>query len=78
MRSAHRYAVYYAPPEASSLARLSAAWLGWDPVAGLPLSHPEAPPLSAGDVARVTATPRRYGFHGTLKATVPAGRRVRV
>ena len=68
MHSAHRYAVYYAPPEASPLARFSAAWLGWDPVAGCPVGHPNAPPLTADDVAQVTKTPRRYGFHGTLKA----------
>ncbi len=68
MRSAHRYAIYYAPPAASSLARFAASWLGWDPASGESVPHPDAPPLSADDVARVTAFPRRYGFHGTLKA----------
>ncbi len=68
MRSAHRYAVYYAPPESDSLARFAASWLGWDPASGRPAAHPEAPPLGPEDVARVTETPRRYGFHGTLKA----------
>lgn len=68
MRSADRYAVYYAPPPASPLAQFADAWLGWDPGAGRTLAHPAAPPLTDTDVARVTETPRRYGFHGTLKA----------
>ena len=68
MFSASRFAIYYAPPEASPLARFANGWLGWDPVAGQPVAHPAAPPLTSLDVARVTETPRRYGFHGTLKA----------
>ena len=68
MRSAHRYAVFYAPPEASDLARFAAAWLGWNPASGEPVPHPHAPPLSVEEVARFTEFPRRYGFHGTLKA----------
>lgn len=68
MISASRYAVYYAPPQASPLALFADAWLGWDPAAGREVTHPAAPPLTDADVARVTVTPRRYGFHGTLKA----------
>ena len=68
MRSASRYAVFYAPPEASPLERFATAWLGWDPAAGRLVDHPDAPPLSSHDRARMTETPRRYGFHGTLKA----------
>lgn len=68
MYSADRYAVYYAPPEASALARFGAAWLGWDPAAGTSVAHPDAPPLSGAEITRVTEFPRRFGFHGTLKA----------
>lgn len=68
MRSASRYAVYYAPPASSPLADFAAAWLGWDPVAGRSVAHPKAPPLTGSEVASVTEMPRRYGFHGTLKA----------
>lgn len=68
MESADRYAVYFAPPEDGRLARFAASWLGWDPAAGRPVDHPDAPPLDAADVARMTEAPRRYGFHGTLKA----------
>ena len=68
MNPAERYAVYYAPQQDSALADFAAAWLGWDPATGRFVDHPDAPPLSAADVARMTETPRRYGFHGTLKA----------
>lgn len=59
-----RYAVYYAPPEGSDLARFGASWLGWDAGLGQAASHPDCPI----DVASVTRTPRKYGFHGTLTA----------
>ena len=68
MHAADRYAVYYAPPEASPLAEFANAWLGWEPAEGRTVAHPDAPPLTGEEVARVTETPRRYGFHGTLKA----------
>ncbi|MEL6997052.1 MAG: DUF1045 domain-containing protein [Pseudomonadota bacterium] len=57
-----RYAVYYAPPADSDLARFGASWLGWDANSARTLAHPEC----GVDVARVTATPRKYGFHATL------------
>jgi putative phosphonate metabolism protein len=59
-----RYAVYYAPPEGSALAGFGAAWLGWDAASGEAAPHPEC----AVDVAAITATPRKYGFHGTMSA----------
>ena len=62
-----RYAVYWAPPAGSALARFGAAWLGWDAAAGRPVPQPEVPGLPA-PVADLTATPRRYGIHATLKA----------
>ncbi len=60
-----RVALYYAPAPGSALARLAAAWLGRDPAA----EQPPAPPASPGlDRAAITAFPRYYGFHATLKA----------
>ena len=61
-----RFAVYYAPPARSALARFGAAWLGWDAEAGARVAHPacDGPAL---DIASLTAAPRKYGFHGTLK-----------
>ncbi|WP_373636738.1 DUF1045 domain-containing protein [Yoonia sp. BS5-3] len=59
-----RYAVFYtAPPGA--FADFCASWLGWDSRAGAYIPHPNIGDL---DVATLTAVPRKYGFHGTLKA----------
>ena len=43
-----------------------AGWLGWDAVAGreTPPQEPGGLPMAPGDL---TATPARYGFHGTIK-----------
>ncbi|NRB00358.1 MAG: DUF1045 domain-containing protein [Rhodobacteraceae bacterium] len=59
-----RYAIYAAPDGA--LGALGAAWLGWDAAAAASCAHPNVPGLMAS-VAEITATPRKYGFHGTLK-----------
>ncbi|MEZ5798775.1 MAG: DUF1045 domain-containing protein [Paracoccaceae bacterium] len=61
-----RYAVYYAP-RPGAFATRCAEWLGWDVATGLPLVPPDLPglPLPPG---ALTAEPRRYGFHGTLRA----------
>lgn len=56
-----RFAVYYLPPD-GALAEFGAAWLGWDCVAGRDTVRPDVPGLDD-----VTMTPRKYGFHGTLK-----------
>ncbi len=60
-----RYAVYFTP-EPGPLCAFMAGWLGWDPAAGRTCDHP-APPGLPASVSDITATPRRYGFHGTLK-----------
>ena len=60
-----RYAIYWAP-EPGPLAHWAARWLGWDPVGGTDLAHPDLPALHR-PVAEITATPRKYGFHGTVK-----------
>lgn len=62
-----RHAIYFAPPRGSALAAFGAGWLGWDAergarcegaaVRGLPRPREE-----------LVETPRRYGFHATLKA----------
>ena len=58
-----RYAIYYTAQGA--FARQGAAWLGWDVDHGQMLPHPK---LASLDVAFITQAPRKYGFHGTLKA----------
>ncbi|MEQ3727861.1 MAG: DUF1045 domain-containing protein [Tateyamaria sp.] len=59
-----RYAIYYTPAPGTPLAEFGAKWLGWDSAAGAAQPHPSMDGL---DVAQITATPRKYGFHGTIK-----------
>jgi putative phosphonate metabolism protein len=63
-----RYAVYYAPDPASELWRKGSAWLGRDADTGMPRDQKVPKGFSAETFAKMTAAPRRYGFHGTLKA----------
>ena len=58
-----RYAVFFAPPE-GALSDTAARWLGWDAQRGCTVAHD----ASERDLDAATAEPRRYGFHGTLKA----------
>jgi putative phosphonate metabolism protein len=60
-----RYAVYVTLPQ-GPLSDFGAAWLGWNAATG---ERPDAPvvhglPLPAHEI---TATPRKYGLHGTIK-----------
>lgn len=57
-----RVAVYYAPRPDDPLFAESATWLGRDPESGAPAPQPDIE-----GIAEVTAEPRRYGFHATLK-----------
>lgn len=63
-----RYAIYYAPPEGSALWRKASAWLGRDAATGKDVARPPVPGLDGLDVGELTADPRHYGFHATLKA----------
>ncbi|MEL6573736.1 MAG: DUF1045 domain-containing protein [Pseudomonadota bacterium] len=56
-----RFAVYYLPPD-GPLATFGAKWLGWDVATGTAADRYHVPGLDD-----VTMTPRKYGFHGTLK-----------
>ena len=60
-----RYAIYYLP-EPGALADFGAAWLGWDVETGSEVAHPDIEGLPR-PVSELTATPRKYGFHGTVK-----------
>lgn len=63
-----RYAIYYVPQEAA-LADFGARWLGWDCVTGCRIGERRAAPKIGGLTASdITAAPRRYGFHATIKA----------
>ncbi|MFY0619712.1 DUF1045 domain-containing protein [Shimia sp.] len=60
-----RYGIYYTP-EPGALTAFGAAWLGWDLDTGTAVAHPNVMglPLTVSDI---TATPRKYGLHGTIK-----------
>ena len=63
-----RYALYFAADADDPLMMLGNAWLGRDPFTGLDLAQPEIEAIDAGRFRTLAASPRRYGFHGTLKA----------
>lgn len=59
-----RYAVYFLPD--GGFYRLGVDWLGWCSRQGAVRSHPELAGLSR-PIAQITDTPRKYGFHATIK-----------
>jgi len=63
-----RYAIYFTPRETTNLWRAGCRWLGRDPCAGTRLAQPEVEGWSAERISEITAAPRLYGFHATLKA----------
>ena len=66
--SSPRYAVYFSPPHSSPWWALGSAWLGRDEVSGAALAPPAYAKTCPEDFSVITAEPRRYGFHATLKA----------
>ena len=62
-----RFALYFAPEQGSVLDKFGAAWLGWDAAARVSVARPVCAGVSAEEIAEITQTPARYGFHGTLK-----------
>jgi putative phosphonate metabolism protein len=63
-----RYALYYAPRAEESLAAAAAQWLGYSPETGQMRAQPSLSEFVSERLAELTAEPRLYGFHGTLKA----------
>ncbi|MDG3042981.1 DUF1045 domain-containing protein [Roseicyclus marinus] len=64
MNGFRRYGLYVVPE--GGLYRAGADWLGWDSVSGACTAQPDLPGLHDRPEA-LTATPRKYGFHGTVK-----------
>jgi len=62
-----RYAVYFAPAESSALWQAACRWLGRDARTGAHLIQPTVDGWSTAEIERLTASPRLYGFHATLK-----------
>jgi putative phosphonate metabolism protein len=67
-RTLTRYAIYFAPPRDSILDRFGSRWLGRDAWSDAPLAQPALHGMEPTRLAALTAAPRRYGFHATLKA----------
>jgi putative phosphonate metabolism protein len=63
-----RFAVYFAPAHESPWWRLGASWIGRDEWRDAVLPQDPPPGFDAASFAALTAEPRRYGFHATLKA----------
>ncbi len=65
MQAYVRYAVYYLPDD-DRFAEFGANWLGWDVRSGSAKPRQSETPDDYR-LKTITETPRRYGFHGTLK-----------
>jgi putative phosphonate metabolism protein len=62
-----RYAIYWAPPADSMLATFGRSWLGRDTEGRAPSPRPAIDGLHPAGLDALTAEPRRYGLHATLK-----------
>ncbi|MBG6144004.1 DUF1045 domain-containing protein [Roseibium album] len=63
-----RYAIYFAADADDRLMQLGNTWLGRDPFSGSDLCQPALDGIDRERFLHLTSSPRRYGFHGTLKA----------
>ena len=63
-----RYAIYYMPPESSPLWQFGSSVLGFDAASFTEVEYPDHPIFQDPLTFTYTASPRRYGFHATLKA----------
>ncbi|AXV17056.1 hypothetical protein CYG48_15975 [Neorhizobium sp. SOG26] len=63
-----RYALYYSPAEDHPLTAAASRWLGRNAFLDESFPTSDVSGLACGDVHQLTADPRRYGFHATLKA----------
>ena len=61
-----RIALYFAPPAQARLSSTAATWLGRDAWGGA-ARRPHIDGFDTAELDRLTAEPRRYGFHATLK-----------
>ena len=68
MEEGPRYAIYFVPAADSKLYRYGSSVLGYDCYTGAGMAFPDEPGNGAMNWNELTAPPRRYGFHATLKA----------
>jgi len=71
-----RVAVYFTPPADHPLVRTAAIWLGRDAFSGERIRRGTVAGFDDLELDALTAAPRRYGFHATLKPPfrIAAGR----
>ncbi|WP_252374494.1 DUF1045 domain-containing protein [Hydrogenophaga sp. 2FB] len=67
MQQPHRVAVYFAPRPQSVWWQAGSQWLGRCAATGAAFELREVPGVSTDLLRDLTAEPRRYGFHATLK-----------
>jgi len=63
-----RYAIYFTPAKDDPLTQAASLWLGRDAYEGRDLPNPTDTGLAEDEWRTITADPRRYAFHATLKA----------
>ncbi|MXN46679.1 DUF1045 domain-containing protein [Shinella kummerowiae] len=63
-----RYALYFTPSASDPLTLSAQRWLGRNAFTGAALEQPSVNGLDGAALAGLTADPRRYGFHATIKA----------
>jgi putative phosphonate metabolism protein len=63
-----RFAIYFVPAADTALYRFGAAVLGYDCYTGAPIARLHDVGPSEAEWTELTAEPRTYGFHATLKA----------
>ncbi|MDF0695790.1 DUF1045 domain-containing protein [Rhizobium sp. MC63] len=63
-----RYALYFSPPKDDPLTGAASLWLGRDAFSGETYAAPDHERLGQAEQFELTADPRRYGFHATIKA----------
>lgn len=68
-----RYAIYFAPAKESPWWAFAAHWLGRNEFDDTPLTMPQTLQFAPDELRAITAEPRRYGFHATLKAPFRLG-----
>lgn len=65
-----RYALYYAPRPEEGLALAASQWLGRNAETGQSRPLKAVSAFTSERLGELTADPRLYGFHGTLKAPI--------
>jgi Protein of unknown function (DUF1045) len=66
----HRYAIYLAPEPETKLWDFGSRFIGYDAVTGAEYGPSDVGGLTPENWAKVTESPRLYGFHATLKAPI--------